>query len=569
MPQIIKTREVRRDIKLLDRAGTAAEKIKNTAVHIKEQVSSENRESPEESNANHLQHTIQSGGTNAVQQTWRVIRRGHRNLRRKQKLRLLRNEHESVRTVHSTAYPARPSPAQQRMNHSSLRAARPAPTRQANPSIKMVRHTEKQTIQSARKTIKTVNRTAEISAKTARRTVKTAQRSAKAAAKTAKHSARIARETAKATVRTAKLAAKAVAATIKSIIAATKALISAIAAGGWVAVLIILIICLVGLITGSAFGIFMGNDVDSEDGITVRQAVSLVSSEYYQKIQDITDGVQDLENAKITVNGSERYSIRDIWKDILAVYAARQHTRDVVLFDEQKVKVLSGVFWDMVSITHRTVEVQYQEEVIDPDTGEVVLEMRVKRNLYITVTSANPAEMTTMYLLNVEQQEILSDLLSEEFSEAWRELLFGASGGNLAIVEVAASQIGNVGGRPYWSWYGFNFHMEWCAVFVSWCANECGFIDAGIIPKFSSCTSQGRTWFQARGLWKEPGYVPSPGEIIFFDWDNSGNCDHVGIVEKVEGNIIHTIEGNSGDRVRRKTYAVNSRVIAGFGTLGI
>ena len=173
--------------------------------------------------------------------------------------------------------------------------------------------------------------------------------------------------------------------------------------------------------------------------------------------------------------------------------------------------------------------------------------------------------MIGVYGLDEKQQELLKELTSPYYDEEWRKLLYGSAGGNEAIVEVAASQIGNVGGQPYWSWYGFSYRMEWCAVFVSWCANECGFIDSGIIPKFSSCTSQGRVWFQARGLWQEPGYVPSPGELIFFDWDNSGNCDHVGIVERVDGNIIHTIEGNSGDRVRRKSYSVNSGVIAGFG----
>ena len=104
-------------------------------------------------------------------------------------------------------------------------------------------------------------------------------------------------------------------------------------------------------------------------------------------------------------------------------------------------------------------------------------------------------------------------------------------------MEVAKSQIGNVGGEPYWSWYGFTERVEWCACFISWCADKCGYIDAGIIPKFSGCID-GVEWFKARGQWIGNSFEPSPGMIIFFDWDDAdgqdGNADHVGIVEKVK-----------------------------------
>ena len=78
------------------------------------------------------------------------------------------------------------------------------------------------------------------------------------------------------------------------------------------------------------------------------------------------------------------------------------------------------------------------------------------------------------------------------------------------IVEVAASQLGNVGGEPYWSWYGFTEHVEWCACFVSWCANQCGYLDAGILPKFCGCTD-GVQWFQSRGQWAGNTITPVSG----------------------------------------------------------
>lgn len=128
----------------------------------------------------------------------------------------------------------------------------------------------------------------------------------------------------------------------------------------------------------------------------------------------------------------------------------------------------------------------------------------------------------------------------------WSAVLYGIGAGDGEIVTVALSQIGNVGGQPYWSWYGFNSRVEWCACFVSWCANECGYIDAGVIPKFAGCI-QGSNWFKERGLWQDGSFTPSAGHIIFFDWEGDGETDHVGIVERVENGTVYTVEGNSGD----------------------
>lgn len=135
-------------------------------------------------------------------------------------------------------------------------------------------------------------------------------------------------------------------------------------------------------------------------------------------------------------------------------------------------------------------------------------------------------------------------------------------GGAADIVEIASSQLGNVGGRPYWSWYGFESRVEWCACFVSWCANECGYIDSGAVPKFSYCPT-GVQWFKAAGRWLPGGSAPAPGDIVFFDWDGDGVSDHVGIVESCDGSTVRTIEGNSDDACRRSAYGVGSPFIMG------
>lgn len=136
--------------------------------------------------------------------------------------------------------------------------------------------------------------------------------------------------------------------------------------------------------------------------------------------------------------------------------------------------------------------------------------------------------------------------------------------GNGQLVTIAKSQLGNEGGQKFWSWWGFTERQEWCACFVSWCADQAGLIQKEAVPKFSVCTD-GVAWFQAKGKWQSGGSVPTPGTIIFFDWDHDGASDHVGIVESCDGTTVHTIEGNSGDAVKQNSYTVNSQSILGYG----
>ena len=144
--------------------------------------------------------------------------------------------------------------------------------------------------------------------------------------------------------------------------------------------------------------------------------------------------------------------------------------------------------------------------------------------------------------------------------------LFAGLFGNQQIVSVAMRQLGNSGGQKFWSWYGFDSRVEWCACFVSWCADKSGLIASGNVPKFSLC-SDGVSWFQGQNKWQSGGTTPTAGMIIFFDWDHDGNSDHVGIVEKCEGGRVYTVEGNSSDQVRQRNYAVDYASIMGYGVI--
>ena len=136
--------------------------------------------------------------------------------------------------------------------------------------------------------------------------------------------------------------------------------------------------------------------------------------------------------------------------------------------------------------------------------------------------------------------------------------------GHQAIVEIALTQVGNVGGGPYWSWWGLSERAEWCAMFVSWCADQAGLLDAKAIPKFENCV-WGANWFKDNAGWAGGSAEPSPRDIIFFDWEPDGYPDHVGIVEKCEGGLVYTIEGNVNDGCAQGRYHVGDVCIFGYG----
>jgi hypothetical protein len=242
---------------------------------------------------------------------------------------------------------------------------------------------------------------------------------------------------------------------------------------------------------------------------------------------------------------------------------------EVATMNEEKYELLKAIFWDMNSISHYIDTHEEEYDVLD-DNGDPTGETGTVNiyTMYIVFESVDIGDIAAEDGFTGEQMEWLEELLLPEHMGLWNALLFGVSSGtgSGAMVEVAISQLGNVGGEIYWRWYGFNSRQPWCAIFVSWVAEQCGLIQSGAIPKFAS-TSVGMQWFQSRGLWQPRGYTPAPGDLIFFDRTGSGTPDHVGIVERVDGGVVHTIEGNSTDMVRRRSYSLNSADILGYGVV--
>lgn len=438
-----------------------------------------------------------------------------------------------------------------------------------------IKSTGKDAEQTGRNAVKNVQRIIKANRQTAKWTVKTAERTPKATIKTAEHTAKAAQKTAQAarvttkTATAAKASAKTVSTSVKAIIASIKTLVAAIAAGGWIAILAVVIICLIGLIAGSCFGIFFSGE-DSGTGQTMPTVVREINQDYEAKLEEIkTANAHDA----LEISGS-----RAVWSDVLAVYAVKTTTdpdnpQEVATIDDNKKALLKEIFWAMNEVSSRTDTSTATQTVETDDGAGNIIEEEVEvttTTLYITVAHKTADEMADVYNFTANQRAQLAELLAEENRGMWSSVLYGIGMGDGEIVVVALSQIGNVGGEPYWSWYGFTSRVDWCACFVSWCANECGYLESGVIPRFAGC-SIGIQWFQSRGLWQDKDYEPRPGDIIFFDWDDEddgqdGVADHVGIVEKVENGIIYTVEGNSGNSCRENRYVVGYYEIYGYGT---
>ena len=241
------------------------------------------------------------------------------------------------------------------------------------------------------------------------------------------------------------------------------------------------------------------------------------------------------------------------------------------------------------------VEIRYRTETrtgtttsTDPETGEVTTEeyeyeVEVPYEYYILnvrldskpissvaseLLTPDQLEMYQVYRQTLGNKPLIFGGGSPDMSnsEDLTGVVFvnGTRPGNQAVVDIAKSQVGNVGGQPYWSWYGFNSRVEWCACFVSWCYGQMGLSE----PRFAACQSQGIPWFQSHGQWGARGYDNlAPGDAIFFDWDLDGSADHVGIVIGTDGSRVYTVEGNSGDACKIRSYDVNYECIKGYGLM--
>ena len=430
----------------------------------------------------------------------------------------------------------------------------------ARNAEKAVKSTAKGSVKTAERGVKTAQATSKATIKTAVQTAKATKEAAKASAKAAQKAAQAAKATAKATAEATKTAVRATIAAVKVIIAGTKALISALIAGGWVSVVIILIVVLLGCAV-SLFGGGGGSnaytpvsaEVEAYEPLIQKYAKQYGIPEYVELIKAVMmqesggRGLDPMQAAEGSFNTRYPHEPNGIQDPEYSIQCGVQ---------ELKAALISAEVENPIDMEHIKLALQGY------NFGNGYISW-AKTN-YGGYSYANAVEFSTMQAQRLGW-ESYGD--TQYPAHVLRYYPYGrafTSGGNQAIVEVALTQLGNEGGQPYWSWYGFDGRVEWCACFVSWCADQCGYLDSGIVPKFAGCVD-GANWFKGNGQWQDRNYEPTAGTIIFFDWENDGETDHVGIVEKCENGVVYTVEGNSGDACRQNQYSVGSSSIYGYG----
>ena len=321
----------------------------------------------------------------------------------------------------------------------------------------------------------------------------------------------------------------------------------------------------------------LGTSYTSEDSdlVAVENNYAAMENELQQRIDNIERDYPGYDEYRYDLDniGHNPHALASYLTALLQSYTPQSAQAELErIFDMQYTLTLT----EEVEIRYRT------ETSTDPETGETTTE-QVPYEYYILHVSLTNRDITTIApeVLTAEQLQMFRVYLETSGN---KPLLFGGGSadtsasedlsgvqfvngtrpGNPQLVELAKGQVGNVGGAPYWSWYGFDSRVAWCACFVSWCYGQAGLSE----PHFAACQSQGVPWFTSHGQWGARGYENiAPGDSIFFDWDLDGSADHVGLVIGTDGNRVYTVEGNSGDACKIKSYPLDYACIKGYGLM--
>ena len=592
----IKTRDaVKGTIKTLDKAAIAGERMKSAYAKTKDKAEQgyyAEENSPTEYAADKFSHAsgrikdegihqFNKQGQKSVQTTRENIgkakdkiaefktKRATKAAEQKKAQAVAEQNGSLIRNGAASRSPVPDVPKQGEMPQTQTGASQLIKTRQqgkktikttARNAERTVKTTAKGTVKATEKGVKTAGATSKTAIKTTEQTAKAAQKTAKASAKAAQKTAQTAKATAKATAEATKVTVRATIAAVKGIIAGTKALVSALIAGGWVAIVIILIVVLLGCAV-SLFG--GGSDSTSYTPVSAEVEAYTPLIQKYAKQYGIPEYVELIKAVMMQESGGKGSDPMQAAEGSFN----KKYPHEPNGIKDPEYSIECGVQELKAALVSAEVE-----NPIDMERIKLALQGYNFGNGYISWAKTNYGGYS--YANAVEFSAMQAQRLGwEKYGDTQypahvlRYYPYGrafTSGGNQAIVEVALTQLGNEGGQPYWSWYGFDGRVEWCACFASWCADQCGYLESGIIPKFSLC-SDGVDWFKGRGQWQDKNYEPQAGDLIFFDWGSDGSIDHVGIVEKCENGTVYTVEGNSGDACRQQSYPVGSGFVYGYG----
>ena len=532
----IKSRQVHKDIKVLDKTVTVTDHVKQSYVRTKENIMQSTEKSSDRENnpVGYAEDAASKYADRIFHETGHQVRRQAGKIieRKKEKASVSSTGEETVYQPKEEIRPVPPSGGETAQEQGKELAVKKIKTierdkrtiKTGRASEQVVKNTGKGTIKTSGKAVKTAEQTAKTSIKTSEQTANTSVRAMHYCMKKAEKAVQAARQTAQNTR------------------IAVMILIIVILFGGF--------LCMTGGDNSSTVS-SVSAEVEAYEPLIRQYAKQYGIGEYVELIKAIMmqesggRGLDPMQCSEGSFNTKYPRQPNGITDPEYSISCGVQEIKSCL----ERAGVKNPL--DMENIKLALQSYNY---------GNGYLEWAKARGGY---TLANAAEFSDM----MAQRMGWSSYGDKQYvPHVLQYYAFGripTGIGNQAIVQVAASQEGK-GGTTYWSWYGFGSRVEWCACFVSWCADQSGYIQSGAIPKFSLC-SDGVKWFESKGRFRDASYTPAVGDIIFFDWGNNGTIDHVGIVESVSGGTVNTIEGNSGDKVARRSYSIGSSNIYGYG----
>lgn len=287
-------------------------------------------------------------------------------------------------------------------------------------------------------------------------------------------------------------------------------------------------------------------------------------------IADSSSDNSDNSDSVVRIN-SEYFKSAEQMSDLFyGTYTENQAWR---LLHPQDFDGFGDVFRDDNGLCFDTSHLRrYHGESFETETYAGVIEASDEEitfgRYYESDPSGSSAEPNTMLFRAVKENGgwRLENYITDAPAYAEPDIRFKTTArkGNPELMELAKRQVGNIGGEPYWDWYGFSYHMEWCGALVSWCYAQAG--KDG--PFFTRCNSEGKRWFEENEQWAWADYRDiAPADSIFFDWDLDGSADHVGLVVGTDGENVYTIEGNRDDSCISRFYPLTFECILGYGLM--
>lgn len=432
---------VKKNIKTLETVGIITEKVKDAGVKTKDDIGkamNTDSDTPEQYAAQRFQDTVHSTATDT---TYYFNKKGQKSVIETKKN--IENTQVTLEDIKARrAERKAKAKSTEQTNQTVIKTAETETKKQAEKAVKNASKTASNDIRMGNnsapknkgRTIKTVNDTFSKTkgiktVNVPKNNIASNRLAVSKNAKRARKAAQYMRETTKEAAKLAKNAFKVLMKAIKGAIKAAQSLVSAIIAGGWIAVIVIIVLCLVGAVAASFYGVFFSTET-SESGMNISTVIQEINADYDNRIDSLkSSGEYD----SVEINGSKAN-----WKDVLSIYAVKVTTdpdnpMEIATVDENKKSILSNIFWDMNSIDSKSETRTEMKEITstDENSNEVITTEEVTiKVLTITINGKTADEMAQTYSFDEKQKSYLAELMNESNDKLWASIIFSAGGNN-------------------------------------------------------------------------------------------------------------------------------------------